>query len=194
MHIQEYNSEKDWLSSALALIPNQGNIALSGGSTPIPIYKLLPKSPTYFQVDERYVPADHKDSNQKMIKETLAPKHFHHFDTSLPIEECLKKYAKQLPPQLDFTILGIGNDGHFASIFPGPEPQGKVAHTKTTEHAVKDRLTLTTKTILNSKNILVLLKNKPSVLDQLRHHTKSPEEYPALRLLKHPGLHIHYLG
>ena len=61
----------------------------------------------FFQVDERYVPKDHEDSNYKMIMETLN-KEIHHFDTSLSIPESLKKYKKELPEQFDLIILGIG--------------------------------------------------------------------------------------
>jgi len=190
MQIQEFTDQEEWVAAGLKLIPQSGKIALSGGTTPTPLYKQLPQSAIYYQVDERYVPAEDKDSNQKMIHDTFAPQNFHNFNTNLPIEECLKKYEEELPENFDLIILGIGEDGHFASLFPHQNPQGKVAHTQTTTHAIKDRLTLTAETILKSKAILVLLKNKPTVLEELKNPTKSSEEFPALKLLNHPNLNI----
>ena len=190
MHIQEFTNQEEWVAAGLKLIPQSGKIALSGGTTPAPLYKQLPQSPTYYQIDERYVPKADKDSNQKMIREAFSPQKFYAFNTSLPIEESLKEYESHLPENFDLTILGIGEDGHFASLFPHQNPQGKTAHTQTENFAIKDRLTLTAETILKSKAILVLLKNKGQVLEELKNPTKSPEEFPALKLDNHPNLSI----
>ncbi len=186
------------------------HITLSGGNTPVPIYRALaalaPSLPSahFYQTDERFVPATHKDSNQKMLTETLInrlPKsfptqNFHTFNTALSIQESLKNYSKILPTQFDLTILGIGPDGHIASLFPHTKAltsRARTAHSTTTQFAIKDRLTITFLPILNSKKILVLLKGpeKAKILEQLSHpQSITIQNFPAKKLLSHPNLHI----
>ncbi|MBI2634450.1 6-phosphogluconolactonase [Candidatus Peregrinibacteria bacterium] len=204
MQIKTFSSESGFIDQTISFILSlkPKTIALSGGNTPRPIYDKMAGSTQdeiFYQVDERCVPPTHPDSNQKMIRETLFkntpnPKNFHYFDTTLPIPKSLEKYEKKLPVNFDLCILGIGLDGHIASIFPDSHVVkiNKVAHTKNSHSPIKDRLTLTLPTILASKTILILLKNKPEILSQLLNPTKSPEEFPALYLLIHKNLHIHY--
>ncbi len=207
MIVKEFSNEDQWVKAAVDFILalNPKTVALSGGTTPEPIYRALSKnvdfrdSTEFFLADERYVPTTDENSNYKLIRETLNPKHFHHFETSLSITESLIKYSHALPESLDLTILGIGEDGHIASIFPHSHAlhsNEKVAHTQTENFAIKDRLTLTFKTILDSKNILVLLKNKSTVLDALINHNAHPaaKTFPATGLLQHHGLNVFYLG
>ncbi|MFA6991960.1 MAG: 6-phosphogluconolactonase [Candidatus Gracilibacteria bacterium] len=185
--------------------PKTIHIALSGGKTPIPFYKDLAKSKNtdfskieFYIVDERYVSLKNAKSNFKMINSTLISKikcrKFHYFDTSLPIEKAIKAYEKEVGKvRFDMAVLGIGDDGHFASIFPKSKAitsKKSVEHTQTKKFEVKDRLTLTAKKILQSKQILVLLKNKPSVLKELVNKTKTIQEFPAHILKKHKNLEI----
>src|SRR5437773_1769646 len=111
-------------------------IALSGGQTPIATYQALAAGPwvgqerwrvveIYF-ADERAVPIDDPQSNYRMARETLIEpagipaRNIHRIRAEdQDIEEVVREYERRLPPALDLIILGIGDDGHTASIFPG---------------------------------------------------------------------------
>ena len=116
-------------------------VALSGGSTPRLLYELLanPREPFrdqiawkkcfFFFTDERHVPPDHPDSNYRMAYETL----FAHVPKTQvirmagekPPEQAAEEYEHVLEemyedfPDLELVLLGLGEDGHTASLFPG---------------------------------------------------------------------------
>ncbi|KAF2957944.1 6-phosphogluconolactonase [Thermotoga sp. Ku-13t] len=107
-------------------------IVLAGGKTPIPVYETLTKLSLpweriyFFLSDERYVPLDSEQSNFKVISGALfgkvpIPKENIHFvDTSLPLERSAEKYEREImniTDHFDVCILGMGLDGHVASIF-----------------------------------------------------------------------------
>ena len=203
MHtIKTFNTRDTWIQATLPHI--QGDyIALSGGSTPKPIYHAMTQLPQtelihFYQVDVRYVPKTDNQSNQRMIRETLHPNHFHTIDTSLPIEKACMKYEAELPKQFDLVILGIGTDGHTASLFPQSEALGEA--NKQVTHTVKPntdekRITLAFPPIMNSKTIIILLQGqeKKKIIDELFHANKLISELPAKKLLDHQNLYIHYL-
>lgn len=109
------------------------SLALSAGHTPAPVYRELAAIPgipwnriILFMVDERAVPPEHADSNFRMIRETLldrlatAPRSVHRMDAGREnLAAAAADYARLLPPTIDLMVLGIGNDGHTASLFPG---------------------------------------------------------------------------
>jgi 6-phosphogluconolactonase len=110
------------------------HVALSGGSTPATFYRALarskwPWSATQLYIgDERCVSPDHKDSNFKMIYEAFYPvkPNLHRWKTelgdyaraALDYEHLIKRETGD-PPRFDLVLLGIGEDGHTASLFPG---------------------------------------------------------------------------
>jgi len=116
-------------------------VALAGGSTPKAMYRLL-ASPAYrervewrrveiFFGDERCVPPDHPDSNYRMAREALldhvplGADRVHRIAGERPPAEAAAAYQQRLmqvlgdPPRLDVVLLGMGPDGHTASLFPG---------------------------------------------------------------------------
>jgi 6-phosphogluconolactonase len=118
------------------------SLVLSGGSSPKKLHELLTtdrfrkqvdwKNVYFFFGDERYVPADHPDSNYLMAKQTLfdplqiSPAQVFRMDTSLTSAEAAKAYEKTIadyftgkPEHFDLIILGLGDDAHTASLFPG---------------------------------------------------------------------------
>ncbi|MDP2625104.1 MAG: 6-phosphogluconolactonase, partial [Candidatus Peregrinibacteria bacterium] len=143
----------------------------------------------------------------KIVENLVRPmgdslKEFNAFDTTLPIEDCLFQYEHELVNIPDRTfeliILGIGEDGHIASLFPHSEAlleeKRLVAHTTTDNFSVGDRLTMTLPVILKSKAILVLLQGmeKQKVLNKLDDETLSIQEFPARALVDHPNVTIHF--
>lgn len=193
MELRTFNNEADFIAANLEFLEGAETIALSGGSTPVSTYEAMKNfQADFYQVDERYVAPTDENSNQKMIAAAIG-KDFHHFDTSLSIEEALNKYEQEITKtNFDVCILGIGPDGHTASLFPGSPALNEtraVAHTQTEEFNIKDRLTITFPKILASKKLLVLLKDKQEILAKLQ----GGAAIPAQRLLQHPSLQVHHL-
>lgn len=114
-------------------IQNDSYILLSGGSTPLPLYKLLAESRldfsklTFGLVDERFVPVSEPQSNEGMIREIFQNQPSFQCigmvtnDQNIKesIENCQSTYPKFIGA--DLVILGMGSDGHFASLFPNDE-------------------------------------------------------------------------
>ena len=183
-------------------------LGLSGGSTPKPIYTELGKQNldwskiSIFLIDERYCPPSDNNSNQKMVRETLLanaaiPESNIVFpDTSLPIEKCIEQYSIDLKKQWTghlphLEILGMGEDGHIASLFPPLAPElmdesGLVHHTTTDQFAVHDRLTLSLNAVTCANEHLFLLKGaeKKRVWDEMMASNEDERRWPAKRVLK----------
>jgi 6-phosphogluconolactonase len=138
----------EWLCALAGACTRDFAVCLSGGSTPRRLYQLLAQPPIaprfpwhrvhWFWGDERFVPHDHPDSNYRMVYEALlshvpvAAGNIHAIRTEgLSPEQAADEYQAALQrfyragkiaaerPLFDVTLLGIGEDGHTASLFPG---------------------------------------------------------------------------
>jgi len=190
-----------------------GRILLSGGQTPLPFYTQLANNAVIdwskieiYQTDERYISADSPSSNQNQIRKSLENslveiKELNFFDTRLPIEIAIKEYGGKLEtldgPYFDLAILGIGEDGHIASLFPKGDylQHQEVAAIETqapSEFSVSQRMSLTIESILNSTEILVILtgSRKEYILSEMLEGKKTASEFPAKFLLAHPNVSI----
>ena len=155
---------------------------LSGGSTPRTLYQLLglrykdevpwPRVHVFW-ADERYVPHDHPLSNYRMAKDTLLDTvdipatHVHPMPTHFAdphmaardYETTLADYFSGAPPVFDVVLLGIGEDGHTASVFAGSPAitAERVVMAVTAPAEPPTRLTLTLPVIASARRIGVLV-------------------------------------
>jgi 6-phosphogluconolactonase len=190
-------------------------IALAGGHTPARMYSLWASKYStqtpwdkvhLFWGDERFVPQDDPLSNYRMARETLishvsipatnvhpVPTNFAKPQQAASAYEAeLRKYFGSAPPAFDAQLLGIGGEGHTASLFPGSpaleEKQRWVAAVRAPADP-PDRLTLTP-VVLNCGRhtfFLVAGENKRKILAAIRSEPDSkPSEYPAARI-RPPG-------
>ncbi|MBI5409874.1 MAG: 6-phosphogluconolactonase [Nitrospirae bacterium] len=159
-------------------------VALPGGRTPVVLYrklsdeKTLPWDKTHiFMTDERFVPYEAEENNFHMLSRTLLgriniPKeNIHSISTkeAMPLasavkyEEDLIAHFRRLDnkyPEFDLILLGIGDDGHTASLFPDASPFAKTRHLAITvspkDKTKKERITLTLPVINNAENVMFL--------------------------------------
>lgn len=202
------------VNQILNIIGEKGSarIALSGGKTPIPLYQKLFSNPfiepeliELYQTDERFVPNDSDESNQKHILDSIG-ENKHYFksinliNTALPINESISSYNEIIDSLddvlFDLTILGIGSDGHFASLFPQGDYlngfQPHVIHTIAKGFKTKNRISISINDILKSDMILVLLsgESKRHIVPELLEGSKVSLDFPAKFLLCHPNVTI----
>lgn len=131
----------DWLAHYLSARPGVLSVALSGGTTPQPVYERLAAAPLpwprihWFWGDERFVSPDDPASNYRMVRAALLerapvpPENVHRIPTAGAPEDAaaayddeLRRFAREVrpgKPLFDAVLLGVGGDGHTASLFPG---------------------------------------------------------------------------
>jgi 6-phosphogluconolactonase len=198
------------------------SVALSGGSTPRGLHqelvtdfssKLAWHKVFFFWGDERHVPPDSSDSNYRMAKETLLSK--------LPIpaenifripseladaKEAAKKYEQTLEkffrpdqnsfPRFDFILLGMGPDGHTASLFPGTaalEEKDRFVAANWVEKLNTFRITLTYP-VLNSAAAVMFLVSGDEKAEMVRRALKEPAaNLPCQRVRPEHGELLWYL-
>ena len=183
------------------------NIALSGGSTPGGVFSLLASNPYRDRVDwsrlhlfwgdERMVPPEHQDSNFRMVQETLLDhikipdENVHRMRGEIAPEEAAAEYAELLHdhfkgslPCFDLILLGLGEDGHTASLFPETD-----AVEEYEKHAVAVfvpklsawRVTLTLPVLNAARKVLFLVsgKSKSEIVQRIMSNKQPAKELPA---------------
>lgn len=183
-------------------------LGLSGGNTPRPIYAALGQRSDIdwsavhvFVIDERYVPADAPDSNQRMVRESFLtsasiPASGIVFpDTSLSIDDCIVDYTQRLQMQWadrlpDIITLGFGDDGHTASLFPPLRDDALgderlVIHTTTDRFAGHDRITLTLNPIAAAQSHVLFLSGatKKDAWEEMLQSNEDERRWPLKRIL-----------
>lgn len=185
------------------------SLALSGGSTPLRTYGLMGRDSGFpwaltqmFWGDERCVPPEHPDSNQGAALRALGPPlplpadHIHPIRGQLSPQEAAQDYewrlkgffAEQGRPAFDLVILGLGSDGHVASLFPGSpgldDPRSWViaVPAPTQVEPRVPRVSLTLWSINQARQVLLLVSGaaKAPVVARLRQG--ADPQMPAARL------------
>lgn len=194
-------------------------ISLSGGSTPKSIYELLvtesfvhrmPWSKIlFFFGDERFAPHEDEDSNYRMAHEAMfahapisiqnifpIPTHENPSLSAMDYEDVLHAQFKSRPPSFDLILLGLGADGHTASIFP------KTQVVQETNRWVREvyirsqkkfRITLTAQ-VINAgvyRSFIVVGEQKAKALKEVLMGDYDPVTYPA-QLIAQSGKHVHW--
>ncbi len=197
-----------FIETAMAAIDNKGffTVALSGGSTPKKMYAGL-AAPKYwarppwekihlFFGDERHVPSDHSESNFRMVKETLLRKisipeeNVHRVKGELDADAAAYDYENQLHtvfnqewPDFDLVFLGMGMDGHTASLFPNTTALNEEKRWFVSNYLPQQdvyRLTLTKNAINAARKIVVLVngQSKAEMLSSVLQGEYNPTNKP----------------
>jgi len=213
--ISQIVAEQWQILSEQAIAAHNGfHIALSGGSTPRRLFEFLATSAystsidwsrthVYFG-DERSVPADHKDSNFKMASDALLDRVkipgaqiYRMSADAEDIQKAADDYSAllgmKLPMsddgqiQFDFVLLGLGDDGHTASLFPDTailEEKDKRVSAVYVDKMSTWRMSLTLPVINNARNIAMLVagENKKTILAKVLDDTATTALYPVQML------------
>jgi 6-phosphogluconolactonase len=202
-------------NSARQAVEKQGvfSLALCGGSTPKALYQLLAAEPYVSQIrwqvvevyfgDERCVPPGHAESNYRMAEETLLgqvpipERNIHRMRGEIEAEAAAIEYGRMLKERFgdagggDRARLGLGEDGHTASLFPETAALNEAKHRAVANFVPKlgaHRITLTAPFLNRSKEVLILVTgaSKAEVLKQVLEGEHDPRRLPV-QLIDPPG-------
>ena len=208
-----------FIATRIADATERFGLSLSGGSTPKRIYELLGagnlgisldwRKVHLFWGDERFVPMDHPDSNFRMVREAMLdriaipPSQVHPILTGGTPEEAAALYAKTLQsfygstlldpqrPLFELTLLGLGEDGHTASLFPGTEAleEREVWVTSVIGAKPEPRISLTYPALESSRDILFVVSGAKK-RDILSRVLANDMRLPAARIATGGTIHV----
>ena len=187
-------------------------VVLSGGSTPRLMFQILAEqfrdevawsNVQFFWSDERHVPPDDPESNYRMAHEALlshvpvTTENVHRIRSENPdadaaardYEQTIIDVTKQTLPRLDLIFLGLGTDGHTASIFPGSDVLHETKRLVAAPYVEKFhsyRITMTLP-LLNNGASVVFLVSGPEKAEIVREVLQGEQKYPAQAVSPHQG-------
>ncbi|OAF09251.1 6-phosphogluconolactonase [Bradyrhizobium centrolobii] len=190
----------EWMTAAALAAKDKFRVSLSGGSTPKTLYQLLATDEFsarfpwqrvfWYWGDERFVPHDHPDSNYRMVREAMLtkapvpPENIHPIPTDGSPLDAASRYERTLQeayggkildptrPLFDVTLLGLGADGHTASLLPGePVLEERQRWVAAVSHGRPEaRITMTYPVIDSSRRVAFLVtgREKATILRTIR--------------------------
>jgi 6-phosphogluconolactonase len=201
----------EWMTAAARAAKGPFRVSLSGGSTPKTLYGLLASDEfggrfpwplvSWYWGDERFVPHDHPDSNYRMVREAMLakapvpPENIYPVPADGTPEDAAQRYERTLReaygaavldparPLFDVTLLGLGSDGHTASLLPGePVLEERKRWVAAVAHGRPEtRITMTYPAIESSRRVAFLVagREKASILRAIR---AGGSQVPAARV------------
>jgi 6-phosphogluconolactonase len=201
----------EWMTEAALATPGPFRVSLSGGSTPKTLYGLLASDEfrgrfpwqrvSWYWGDERFVPHDHPESNYRMTREAMLlkapvpPENVHPVPADGTPDEAALRYERTLRaeygatsldparPMFDITLLGLGPDGHTASLLPGEAVlEERKRWVAAVSHGRPEvRITMTYPVIESSRQVAFLVagKEKTAIFRTIR---AGGSDVPAARV------------
>jgi 6-phosphogluconolactonase len=189
----------DWVAARLGetiMQRGEASLAISGGSSPRKLHAALARRPVawahvdLFFVDERGVPPEHPDSNFGAANEDLlrhiALRNLWRMEAERRDREAAaREYAARLPEAIDVMVLGVGDDGHTASLFPGRDwsggPRAFITRSPKPPH---ERMTLSPETIAGAGARLVLVTGagKAEIVRVAHEEPADPVRHPMFMI------------
>ena len=201
----------EWMTQAALAAQGSFRVSLSGGSTPKTLYGLLASDEfrsrfpwprvSWYWGDERFVPHDHPDSNYRMTREAMLakapvpPENIHPVPTDGTPDDAARRYERTLQevygaatldpqrPLFDVTLLGLGPDGHTASLLPGePVLNERKRWVAAVSHGRPEvRITMTYPAIESSRRVAFLVagEEKAEIFSAIR---AGDSQVPAARV------------